>query len=78
MTMGIISFGIAFDAGKTRVPSPAAVITAFLIFIYLIPLYIYMFTPHTANIGINEYNKTPITMAIVSSAADVPPFLRNV
>jgi len=31
--MGSISFGIAFVAGKNLVPSPAAGITAFLIFI---------------------------------------------
>jgi hypothetical protein len=34
-TTGSISFGIAFVAGKNRVPSPAAGITAFVIAIRL-------------------------------------------
>jgi hypothetical protein len=36
-TMGSISFGCAFVAGKNRVPKPAAGMTAFVIFIALSP-----------------------------------------
>lgn len=32
-----ISFGIAFDAGNTLVPNPAAGIIAFLTFIMILP-----------------------------------------
>ena len=37
-TIGSISFGIDFEAGKTLVPSPAAGIIAFLIFIAITPI----------------------------------------
>ena len=40
-TIGSISFGIALVAGKTLVPSPAAGITAFLIFIINLLFHIY-------------------------------------
>jgi hypothetical protein len=37
-TIGIISFAIAFVAGKNRVPKPAAGITAFRTFVMGLPL----------------------------------------
>ena len=53
-TRGNISFGIAFDAGSTRVPSPAAGITAFLTAMLKSPLNGIV---HVVN-KVKSYNKT--------------------
>src|SRR5699024_3409959 len=46
-TIGSISFGIAFVAGKKRVPSPAAGIIAFFTFFIVIPPFFTTLSPST-------------------------------
>ena len=73
-TIGSISLGMAFDAGSTRVPKPAAGITAFLIFISRL-LYIV--------ISVMVSTDTIIETAIVTAAATTtaillgPPLARS-